>query len=248
MTFLADDGDGMRGLDWEDPLPGWRMGSDVGYIPAGSHGAVLVGGGELRLPSGYHWLYPKTSEVALGVHYRPNGLSEVLKETLEFELVPEEKESRPLYWLPVISMSVDAPAGEVVRVESRELVIPVDVDLVAMTPRALEICVDSELVAEFPDGSSAVLLSIPDWDHHARETYVLEKPLKLPSGTRLKGKWTLDNRATNPRNPDDPPIDILRRKRAGILGTLLHVAARSDGEQKELVGFGEAFIHSSQRP
>lgn len=248
MTVLVDDGGGVFALDKEDPVLGWRMGSDVGYVPAGAHGTLLLGGGPMRLPSGFHWEYPPGSEVALGVHYRPTGRVEVLKEKLEFERVPEGEASRPLRWLPAVAIGIDVPAEEVVRVESSELVIPVDVDLVALTPRAIEICVHSRLVAEFPDGTQRILLQIPDWDHHRRETYVLAEPLRLPAGTRIQSEWTLDNRAANPRNPDDPPIDLIRRKRAGILGTLLHVAAVESDEDVNLSRFGASFIREEQRP
>ena len=247
MTVLVEDEGGVRALDHQDPLLGWRTAADVGYIPGGSHGMLLVGGDHLRLPRGYHWDYPPRSELALGVHYRPTGRVEVLKEKLDFELVPEEEASRPLRWLPAVSIAVDVPAGDVVEAQSLGLVIPVDVDLVALTPRAIEICVNTRLVAEFPDGSRRVLLSIPDWDHHSRETYILQKPLRLPAGTLIKGTWALENTAENPRNPDNPPIDIARRRRAGILSYLLHVAAVDEDDEDMLKGFGVAHIRSAQR-
>ena len=144
-------------------------------------------------------------------------------------------------------MGVEVPAGEVVRKESLDLEVPVDVELVAVTPRALEICVSSTLVAEYPDGSRQRILSIPDWNHHARQTHVLSRPMVLPAGTRIRGEWVLDNTRDNPRNPDAPPVDVIRRKRAGILGTLLHVAAREDADKAVLDRFGVAFIRSGQR-
>ena len=247
MSLLADDQGKARWLDGEDPLPGWRTTSDLAYRPGGAHGVVLLGGGPLRLPEGYHWAYPPLSEISMGVHYRPTGRKERLKEQVEFELVPDEESSRPLRWIPAAVIAVDVEEGDVTQAHSPPITLPFDVDLVAMTPRALEICTSSSLLATLPDGSRVTLLEIDDWDHHRRETYVLEDPLRLPAGTVIEGGWTLDNTAENPRNPDDPPIPVSRRQRAGILLTLLHVAAVSEKDDKRLRVMGQEQISSQQR-
>jgi hypothetical protein len=247
MTLLVDPSGKVRALDQEDPLLGWRMGADVGYTPAGSHGMILLGGGPMRLPAGYHWDYPARSEIALGVHFRPTGREETLRERVDFEVVPDGEPSRPVRWLPAMVIGVDVPAGEIVEVDSEPLVLPVAVELVALTPRALEICVQLRLEAILLDGTRKVLLSIPDWDRHRRETYILETPLELPAGTQVLGHWALDNRASNPRNPDDPPIDILRRRRAGILSVLLHAAAVDETDDGMLKSFGKTRLREAQR-
>ena len=247
VSLLADDQGKARWLDGEDPLPGWRTSSDLAYRPGGVHGVVLLGGGPLRLPKGYHWSYPPRSEISLGVHYRPTGREERLREQVDFELVPEGADSRPLRWLPAAVVAVDVEQGEVKRVSSPPLTMPFGVDLVAMSPRALEICSKTSMRATFPDGTILDLLQIDDWDHHRRETYVLEEPLRLPAGTVIESNWTLDNTPENPRNPDDPPISLSRRQRAGILLTLLHVAAVSEKDDERLESMGEERIASQQR-
>ena len=246
-TLLADDEGKARWLDGEDPLPGWRTSSDLAYRPGGAHGVTLLGGGPLRLPTGYHWSYPPLSEISLGLHYRPTGREERLKEQVEFELVPETAESRPLRWLPAAVMAVELAPGEVEKQASPPLTLPFAVDLVAVTPRALEICTSTSTRAVLPDGSEVRILQIDDWDHHRRETYVLERPLRLPAGTVIESEWALDNTAENPRNPDDPPISVSRRQRAGILLTLLHVAAASEKDDDRLKIIGQERISSQQR-
>lgn len=56
--------------------------------------------------------------------------------------------------------------------------------------------------AEYPDGSSEVLLSVPKYDFNWQFNYVLEEPAFLPAGTRLIARGAMDNSAQNPSNPD----------------------------------------------
>ena len=246
MTLVGDTEGRARYLDGEDPLPGWRTSTDMGYTPAGVLGCVYIGGDSLSLPKGYHWEYPPRVDVVLGLHYRPTGKSETLMETLEFELVPEEEPSRRIDWLPSTVLKVDVPAGETAVYRDEGLGIPVACDLVAITPRAIEICVRHTIELELPDGTKTILLDIKDWDHHQRETYVLESPYELTAGARITSVWELDNREENLRNPDSPPIDQVRRMRAGALLDILHVTASKKGEEELLQRFGQQRIRSLQ--
>ncbi len=56
--------------------------------------------------------------------------------------------------------------------------------------------------AEYPDGTSEVLLSVPKYDFNWQFNYVLEEPLFLPAGTKLVARGAMDNSAQNPGNPD----------------------------------------------
>ena len=57
-------------------------------------------------------------------------------------------------------------------------------------------------VAEYPDGSSEVLLSVPKYDFNWQFNYQLEEPVFLPAGTRLIAKGAMDNSDRNPYNPN----------------------------------------------
>ncbi len=62
--------------------------------------------------------------------------------------------------------------------------------------------------AEFPDGRREVLFSVPRYDFHWQETYMLKHPELLPKGTRLRSTAIFDNSANNPLNPD--PTKLIR--------------------------------------
>lgn len=56
--------------------------------------------------------------------------------------------------------------------------------------------------AEYPDGSSEELLSIPNFQHNWQMIYKLREPKFLPAGTVIVAEGAFDNSALNPLNPD----------------------------------------------
>ncbi len=56
--------------------------------------------------------------------------------------------------------------------------------------------------AEYPDGKSEVLLSVPKYNFNWQFSYRLTEPLFLPAGTRLVARGAMDNSDRNPFNPD----------------------------------------------
>lgn len=56
--------------------------------------------------------------------------------------------------------------------------------------------------AEYPDGSSELLLSVPKYDFNWQFSYRLDEPLFLPAGSKLIAEGAMDNSDRNPGNPD----------------------------------------------
>ena len=56
--------------------------------------------------------------------------------------------------------------------------------------------------ALLPDGSTELLLSVPDYDFNFQWFYELEEPRPLPAGTRIRCRGSFDNSAQNEANPD----------------------------------------------
>jgi len=57
-------------------------------------------------------------------------------------------------------------------------------------------------IAQYPDGSSEVLLSVPKYDFNWQFNYQLQEPVLLPAGTRLIAEGAMDNSDRNPYNPN----------------------------------------------
>ncbi len=241
-SLVFDDTGTGRYLDERDPRVGFLMAADAGVRPSGVDGILLGGGDGLRWPDGFHTEVAPNSDLVAELHYRPTGRIERLQERFELELVPQDVESRPVRWLPVGLFRVAIPAGTRSLLSTPETVVPVDVDLVGLSVRALEICVGVEVVAIDADGVETVLLEIDEWDHHQRETYVLPACRSLARGTRILARFKVDNTASNPANPDSPPVDVRRGRRTGVLLVMLHVAAVEGLSDDALSSFGGDWV------
>lgn len=56
--------------------------------------------------------------------------------------------------------------------------------------------------AEYPDGTSEELLSVPNFQHNWQMIYKLREPKFLPAGTVIVAEGAFDNSSLNPLNPD----------------------------------------------
>ncbi len=56
--------------------------------------------------------------------------------------------------------------------------------------------------AQYPDGRSEELLSIPNFQHNWQMVYRLKEPVRLPAGTTIVAEGGFDNSHLNPLNPD----------------------------------------------
>jgi AhpC/TSA family protein len=56
--------------------------------------------------------------------------------------------------------------------------------------------------AEYPDGTTELLLSVPKYNFNWQFNYALKEPLFLPAGSKIVARGAMDNSDRNPSNPD----------------------------------------------
>ena len=146
-------------------------------------------------------LIRKGSNLLLQMHYTTSG-----KETVdETEVAIYIHEEPPTY---VMSGGVAGQRRFLVpahtkehRLEGEQL-IERDAYLYEMTPHMHFRGKYMSYTAEYPDGTSELLLSVPKYEFNWQFSYRLKEPLFLPAGTRLVARGAMDNSDRNPGNPD----------------------------------------------
>jgi tetratricopeptide (TPR) repeat protein len=93
-------------------------------------------------------------------------------------------------------------------VEDR-MVLPVDVEALAIVPHCHKLGHRLESTAHLPDGRTLRLIEIPQWDFSWQDEYHFAQPVALPKGTDLGMQFTYDNSEANPRNPSHPPHRVV---------------------------------------
>ncbi|MYE11521.1 MAG: redoxin domain-containing protein [Gammaproteobacteria bacterium] len=171
---------------------GRRGGGLGGYVP----GSVVR-----QYPPDTGTLLPAGARIVFQMHYTPYGKAITDGSKLGIYLHDEP----PKYQLggtTLVNTKIRIPPHAKAHSESKSEVLERDVLLYSLLPHAHYRGKASDFVAHYPDGSSEVLLSVPNYDFNWQTSYVLRNPKMLPAGTRIVHTTTWDNSTQNPANPD----------------------------------------------
>lgn len=86
--------------------------------------------------------------------------------------------------------------------------LPVSLSAFAVMPHSHLICKSIIYYAVKPGIDTIELVKVNKWDFEWQDYYTFRKLVKIPNGYRLYSKHIYDNTASNPNNPNSPPITI----------------------------------------
>jgi len=148
----------------------------------------------------------KGTDLVVQVHYHPSGKAEsdISSVGVTFSGAPTRGKTS----LIMMNANIDIPPGDNHYVVKSSLVMPRDVEFSGIFPHAHWLCKDMKLEATFPNGETAHLMWIKDWDFNWQGGYRYDTPVRLPKGTRVNMEYTFDNSEKNVRNPSSPPARV----------------------------------------
>ncbi len=194
-----------RQLDDQDPAPGYDgLLSHSAAYPDGHFLGWTPGQVAPLLPKGLAWSLGPGTDLVVEVHMKPTGKTEVIEPSIGLYFGDDPPERTPAM-LRLGRQSIDIAAGKKDYSISDSFVLPVDVEVQAVQPHAHYRAREVTGVATLPDGTAKWLIYIKDWDFKWQHVYRYVTPLVLPKGTTLAIRYTYDNSAENPRNPQQPP-------------------------------------------
>lgn len=197
-----------RMLDAEDERPGFDgMLHGEAEMPLGFLLGWTPGKAPAPEPHGLAWELEPGTDMVLQLHLRPTGREETVRARLGLYFAEEPPERRP-FTLHLVDMTIDIPPGAASYEATDSYTLPVDVEALGIYPHAHYLGDRMELTAELPDGSARWLLRIEEWDFDWQDAYRYAEPVHLPKGTVLSMRFTYDNTADNPRNPNRPPARV----------------------------------------
>ena len=206
ILFLDHSG-AARARDAKDGQPGYTSFAGPGFIPSGSLGGWAPGAFPKPLPSGVAIPLKKGNDLVIQTHFHPTGKAEEEQSSvaLYFSKTPPKKIlAAPALWIS----QLDIPAGEKTYKVSDSFTLPVDFDLIGVTPHAHLLCKEIKAVATLPGGATKPIIWIKDWDFDWQDQYQYTAPFRLPKGTKLSVDFTYDNSAENIHNPSKPPKQV----------------------------------------
>jgi tetratricopeptide (TPR) repeat protein/mono/diheme cytochrome c family protein len=194
-----------RRLDEQDPEPGYEgLIAHTAQAPDGYFLDWAPGHTPYVAPEGMSFPIETSSDLVLMLHMRPSGKPEVVQVSvgLYFSATPP---TRVPAMLRLTRQDLDIAAGERHAVVTSSYTLPVDIDVFTVQPHAHYLARQIEGFATLPDGSTRWLLLIKNWDFNWQDVYRYTTPVSLPAGTTVVMRWTYDNSADNPLNPNRPP-------------------------------------------
>ncbi len=164
----------------------------VAYAP-GDLGSVFPADSAKRLPKG--------ATLRFQMHYTPTGTEQTDRSSigLIFAKEPPKSEVRTR----AITQQVFAiPPNEGNHKVVSKTTFAQDVVLFSMFPHMHLRGKSFQFDIIYPDGKRETTLSVPRYDFGWQSNFILEKPLRLPAGTRIECTAHFDNSAKNLNNPN----------------------------------------------
>ncbi len=195
----------------------WRL-AEHG-TPPGFEGMILpetarMPGGQLlgwqpgKMPSfaprGLAWILNTNTDLVLQLHMHPTGKLESVQPSVGFYFT-DEPPTNSGFRINLTYLPINIPAGVKDYVVEESYILPVDVQVLAVSPHTHYLGKQLEGYAILPDGSREQLLLIKDWDFNWQGDYRYSRPVFLSKGTTLVMRFSYDNSAENARNPSQPP-------------------------------------------
>ncbi|HEU0177446.1 MAG TPA: hypothetical protein VFV58_24550, partial [Blastocatellia bacterium] len=217
-NILIDRTGGSRRRDEQDPEVGFG-GMDVAiesesFDPDSHFLFWKPGSAPWVEPDGMAWPATPGTDLVLNLHMQPSGKPETIKARIGLYFTDRAPSKFPMLLQLEHDGAIDIPPGKKDFVITDEFTLPVDVDALAVYPHAHYTGKDLQGWARLPDGTKKPLVWIKDWNLNWQAVYRYERPVFLPAGTMISMRFTYDNSAANPRNPNSPPKRILTGDKA----------------------------------
>ena len=196
-----------RRLDEQDPAPGYD-----GLI---AHSAVYPDGhflgwtpGQVAplLPNGLAWRLEPGTDLVVEAPHAAERQARSRRSRRSASTSPTSRPTRTPAMLRLGRQNIDIPAGRR-RLRDRRFVRAAGRRRSAGGPaaRALPRARGAAAARRCRTARRCRCIYIKDWDFRWQHVYRYVTPSALPKGTTLSMRYTYDNSAANPRNPQQPP-------------------------------------------
>ncbi len=176
----------------------------------GPHGSVnsewltacAPGSPPLVLPEGYAKVIPAGSKLVFQMHYTPNGVPAQDISSVGFKFVDRDKVKKLVGTVEIINDDFRIPPGAPDHEVKAKRRIGRDMLILNLFPHMHLRGKSFRYTAKYPDGTSEILLDVPNYDFNWQNGYHLKQPKLIPAGTVVQCVAHFDNSEDNIANPD----------------------------------------------
>lgn len=176
----------------KNALDGIGSGMLVAYAP-GDLGSTFPLGSAKKLPKG--------ATLAFQMHYTPTNGEQLDKSSIGL-IFAKEPPKTEVKTRAITQQIFAIPPGESNHPVISKTTFDKEVVLYSMFPHMHLRGKSFQFDVIYPDKKRETLLSVPRYDFGWQSNYLLEKPLRLPAGTKIECRAHFDNSDKNPNNPN----------------------------------------------
>ncbi|MBI3651159.1 MAG: thiol-disulfide isomerase [Acidobacteria bacterium] len=167
----------------------------------GMLGGEAPGSDVFAWPVGAAKKIPAGSTIILQMHYARNGKVEKDRSSVGLYLA-KTPPTREMHTQMVVNYHFQIPPGADHHEVTACYTFKQDAHVYGVMPHMHLRGKDMQVTAYYPDGSSEVLINVPDYSFNWQTNYYLKTPKAMPKGTRLEVLAHFDNSTKNKFNPD----------------------------------------------
>lgn len=188
VAFLGDGASTPTAIP--DFLAVWAVGTSPAVYPEGT-GRKVKKNASLRMNMHYHtYGEAATDQTRIGLYFS------------------DEEPAKAINGQFAGTVNFRIPANEADYQVDARYVVDEDVQLISFFPHMHTRGKSMKYTATYPDGTSEILLDVPEYDFNWQWFYYPEEPVTLPEGTVVDIEAHYDNSPANPNNPD-PTRDVV---------------------------------------
>lgn len=179
----------------------------IGTLESQILATMTPGSPPWTMPDGMAKAIPAGCRLRLVVHYSPTGIEQTDRTSVGLYFAQPDNVRKEVATRLIDAEDLVIPAHDSnFRVE-RSMRMTQDVLLLSMFPHMHLRGKSFRYEAVFADGTSEVLLNVPNYDFNWQHRYDLATPKRLKAGTEIRCIAHYDNSAGNPANPN-PEVEV----------------------------------------
>ncbi len=153
-------------------------------------------------PPGTATLVPAGSKLVFQMHYTTNGVEQTDRSYVGIRFADRQNVKQQVRGGVIGNATFRIPPNDPnYEIQAKHMFFK-DTLLLNLTPHMHVRGKDFKYVAEYPDGTSEVLLDVPNYDFNWQLRYAFEEPKLMPKGSRIVCTAHFDNSVDNLANPD----------------------------------------------
>ncbi len=175
-----------------NPKDGVQLPDDPGMLGTGLLGALSPGNTPSRYESGQGKLLKRGATIVFQLHYTTNGKAAKDRSYVGF-IFQKDPVQKQVITRGIANVSFLIPPNDPNYEVKSTYTFDKSVTMISMMPHMHYRGKDFQYTVVYPDGKQEIILSTPRYNFDWQVYYYLDKPMKLPAGTRIDCVAHFDN-------------------------------------------------------